>query len=119
MLPKLIGPSTHARRPDLVESARRMMLRISPAGLAAAQRGMAERPDSVPTLGTISVPTLILVGEEDSLTGMPDAELMTRHIAGSALRAVPRAGHYAPFEQPEFCAAAMREFLDAKPDLRL
>ena len=69
MLPKLIGKTTHRMRPDLVEGALRMMRKMSPQGVASVQRGMAERPDSVETLKTINVPTLILTGDEDILTG--------------------------------------------------
>ena len=92
---------------------------MSPAGIAAVQRGMAERPDSVPALATITVPTLIIVGEEDTLTGPADAAFLHQHIGGSILRTVPAAGHYAPFEQPEACAAMIRQFLDSVPGLRL
>jgi 3-oxoadipate enol-lactonase len=68
MIPKLLGESTRRTRPDLVESARKMMLQMSVAGIAAVQRGMAARPDSTATLASIKVPTLIVVGAEDVLT---------------------------------------------------
>jgi pimeloyl-ACP methyl ester carboxylesterase len=74
---------------------------------------MAERPDSVPTLKTITVPTLICVGEEDKLTPRADSELMHQNITGSRLEGIPSAGHYAPFEQHERVVTATRRFLDA------
>jgi pimeloyl-ACP methyl ester carboxylesterase len=111
MIPKLLGETTRRNRPDLVDRARQMMLKTSPQGIAAAQRGMAARPDSVPTLASITVPTLIVVGAEDTLTPPADAQLMHSHIPGSMLRTVPKAGHYAPFEQPEAVVEVMREFL--------
>lgn len=112
MVPKLLGASTRARRPDLVAQARKLMEEMTPEGIAAVQRGMAERPDSVATLQTINVPTLILVGEEDTLTPPADSELMHRHVAGSRLEVVPKAGHYAPFEQHEVAVGMMRRFMD-------
>jgi pimeloyl-ACP methyl ester carboxylesterase len=112
MFPKLLGKTTLSSRPDIADAARRMMLSISPVGLASVQRGMAERPDSVATLETITVPVLILVGEEDTLTPVSDAELMRGHIRGSDLRTIPRAGHYLPLEQPESCTSPFREFLE-------
>ena len=118
MLPKLLGKTTFANRPDVVDAVRRMAMKMSPAGIAAVQRGMAERPDSLPTLATVDVPTLIMVGDEDTVSPPADAELMRAHIRGSTLRVVPRAGHYPPFEQPEVCTAAIREFLDSMPRLR-
>ena len=65
MIPKLIGKTTRESRPDLVDGALRLMRKMSAAGVAQVQRGMAERPDSVPDLKTINVPTLIVSGDED------------------------------------------------------
>ena len=112
MVQKLLGASTKSQRPDLVAAARKMLGESTPAGIAAVQRGMAERPDSVTTLKTITVPTLIMVGEEDTLTPVADAELMRQHIKNSRLQTVPRAGHYAPFEQHEFVVGKVRRFLE-------
>ena len=112
MLPKLMGKSTHRMRPDLVEGALRMMRKMSPQGVASVQQGMAERPDSVDTLKTINVPTLILTGDEDILTGVGEAELMRLHIRGSQMMVIRRAGHYSPWEQPEEVGKLLRGFLD-------
>jgi len=113
MLPKLLGATTRAHRPDLVEQARSMMARMSAAGIAAVQRGMAERPDSFPTLKTVTVPTLILAGEEDTLTPVEDAERMRQAVPQSRLEVLPRAGHFALFEQPHPAGKLLRGFLDA------
>lgn len=112
MLPKLLGSSTHRNRPDLVESARKMMDTATPAGIAAVQRGMAERPDSVPTLPAIQCPVLILVGGEDTLTPVADAEMMNGLIPNSQIRIIPQAGHYSPYERPEECASQIQAFLN-------
>src|SRR5258708_9553268 len=71
MLPKLLGETTRHSRPDLVEGVLRMMRKMSSDDVAGVLRGMAERPDSVSTLKTINVPTLIVTGDEDSVTGVP------------------------------------------------
>ena len=112
MIPRLLGKTTRETRPDLVEGALQMMREMSPADVAAVQRGMAERPDSVDTLKTINVPALLVTGDEDILTGVNEAELMHRHIAGSELRVFPKAGHYSPWEQPETAGRLLRQFLD-------
>lgn len=112
MIPKLLGETTRTTRPDLVERARKMMLEMSAVGIAAVQRGMAARPGSVADLKTISVPTLVTVGAEDNLTPLSEAESMQRAIAGSRLHVIPRAGHYAVFEQHEAAGKAIRVFLD-------
>ncbi|PYV57743.1 MAG: alpha/beta hydrolase [Acidobacteria bacterium] len=112
MVPKLLGKSTIDSRPDLVDGALRMMRKMSPEGVAQVQRGMANRPDSVSELKSINVPTLLITGDEDLSTGPPEAELMHQNISGSEIRVVPRAGHYAAWEQPETVGALLRQFLD-------
>jgi len=113
MVPKLIGKTTREARPDLVEAARRMMRKMSAADVAAVQTGMAERPDSMATMKTINVPTLIVTGDEDTLTGVSEAELMRQNISGSQLKVIPRAGHYSIWEQPEEAGRVLRQFLDS------
>lgn len=114
-VPKLLGETTRTARPDKVDSAMQMMRQVTVQGIAAVQRGMAERSDSTPTLGTINVPTLLVYGEEDVLTSPAEARVMQHRIAGSSLQIVPRAGHYAMFEQPEDAAKILRSWLDSLP----
>jgi pimeloyl-ACP methyl ester carboxylesterase len=89
-----------------------MMRKMSPEDVAQVQRGMADRLDSVGTLKTINVPTLLITGDEDILTGLNEAELMRQHISGSQLRVIPKAGHYSAWEQPEEAGKLLRQFLD-------
>src|SRR5450755_4209848 len=112
MIPKLMGKTTREMRPDLVDGALRMMRKASPEGIAQVQRGMAARPDSTETLKSINVPTLIVTGDEDGFAGVGEAELMRRHINGSQMRVIPKAGHYSPLEQPQEAARLFRQFLD-------
>jgi 3-oxoadipate enol-lactonase len=112
MIPRLLGKTTRETRPDLVAGALRMMRKMSPEDVAQVQRGMAERQDSAETLKTIDVRTLLVTGDEDILTGLNEAELMRRHISGSQLRVIPKAGHYSPWEQPEEACRVLRQFLD-------
>jgi 3-oxoadipate enol-lactonase len=112
MIPRLLGRNTRETRPDLVDGALRMMRKMSPEDVAQVQRGMAERPDSVDTLKTINVPTLIVTGDEDILTGVNEAELMRQHISGSQLRVIPKAGHYSPWERPDEAGRLLRQFLE-------
>jgi 3-oxoadipate enol-lactonase len=110
-LPRLLGESTRRNRPDLVERARNMMRNMTVAGIAAVQRGMAERPDSIPTLVTIDVPALVIVGDEDLATPRAEAEIIARGIRGSRLAVVAGAGHYVPLEKSEEVHGLVREFL--------
>ena len=112
MVPRVFSKSTQAARPDLVEGALRMMRQMSSEDVAQVQRGMATRPDSVDTLKTINVPTMLVTGEDDILTGVNEAELMRRHIPNSQMRVIPKAGHYAPWERPDDASRILRQFLD-------
>jgi len=110
----LIGETTRRNRPDIASTARALMNPMRLENIAAVQRGMAERPDSVPTLKTITVPTLIIAGNEDIVTPVSDAELMRSHIRGSQLEVIDRAGHYSLFEYPEVGGRIVRRFLDSQ-----
>jgi 3-oxoadipate enol-lactonase len=112
MIPKLMGKTTREMRPDLVDGALRMMRKMSPEGVAQVQRGMAARADSRDTLKTINVPTMLVTGDQDLMTGVNEAEFMRQHIPGSQLCVIPKAGHYSPWEQPEDATKILRVFLD-------
>ena len=113
MLQKVLGETTRRSRPDLVEGAHRMMRKTSAEDVAGVQRGMAERPDSLSTLKTINVPTHIVTGDEDNMTGFPEAELMKQNIPGAQMKLIAKAGHYSPWEQPEEVGRILRQFLDS------
>jgi 3-oxoadipate enol-lactonase len=112
MVAKVMGRTVRETRPDLVQGALAMMRKMSAEDVAAVQRGMAERADSVGTLKTINVPALIVTGEEDTLTGIGEAEVLRQNIAGSQLKVIPRAGHYSAWERPEQVGVVLRQFLD-------
>jgi 3-oxoadipate enol-lactonase len=112
MLGKLLGESTRSSRPALVDGALGMMRKMSPEDVAAVQRGMADRADSVPTAHTIDVPTLIITGEEDMVAGVPEAEVMKQSIRGSDMKIIAKAGHYSPWERPQEVGRLLRSFLD-------
>jgi pimeloyl-ACP methyl ester carboxylesterase len=114
MLAKLLSQTTLTNRPDIVEAARKMMQSMSPEDIAAVQRGMAERSDSVATLSTIYVPTLIIAGDEDSIP-VSEFERMQQQIRSSRLQVISQAGHYAALEKPAEFGSLLRTFFDGLP----
>jgi 3-oxoadipate enol-lactonase len=110
-LPLLLGRSTIEHKPEVVSRVRGMIEANSPAGIAAAQRGMAERPDSTYILAGIDRPTLIIVGSEDSLTPVAEAEALRNGIPHSQLCLIKDAGHLTNLEQPAEFNSALSEFL--------
>lgn len=111
MLPAILGATTHARRPEVVAQVRGLIERQPRETIAAALEAMMNRPDSTADLAKVKVPTLIVVGEEDTVTPLSDAEHMRRTVAGSTLVTIPAAGHMANLEAPEAFNDAIREFL--------
>ena len=114
LLQKLFSKTTLVNRPDIVDAARVMAKAMSPSDIAQVQRGMAGRADSIPTLAAIDVPTLVIAGEDDSVP-LSELELIHRRIAGSQMRVIPKAGHYAAMEQPAEFGRLLWTFLDALP----
>jgi 3-oxoadipate enol-lactonase len=114
LLQKLFSKSTLVNRPDIVDGARAMAKKMSPTDIAEVQRGMAERADSISTLPTINVPTLVIAGDDDSVP-LSELELMHQRIAGSQFRVIHKAGHYAAMEQPGEFGRLLRAFFDGLP----
>lgn len=112
MIPSQLGVTTRRDNPVLVERLEVMLRRAPASGVTAAAQAMMDRSDSTATLETITVPTLVLVGDEDTLTPVSDALAMSAAIPGSRLVTIPGAGHLAPLEQPAVVNAAIAEFLD-------
>lgn len=113
VMPQLLSPATLSEQPAIAERVRRMMIETNPAGAAAAMRGMARRIDQTLFLPSILAPTLIIVGSEDSISPLSDAELMRREIRGSRLEVIEGAGHVSNLERPMQFNYAFKDFLDA------
>ncbi len=111
MLPRLFAKSTLEEHPERVEPLRALMEKSPPRGVAGALRGMALRPDRRPMLGHISIPTLVLAGEDDVITPPDEMKDMAGAIPNSRFVVIPKAGHLAPYENPAAANTAILEFL--------
>ena len=111
LVPGQLGARTRERHPDIAEVVRDMIARAPVEGIVGALEAMLGRPDSTPTLATIDVPTLVIVGEEDGLT--PPAESRTIHdgITGSLLETIVGAGHLSSIERPAAFNHVLSEFV--------
>ena len=112
MIPKLLGETTRRTRMDIVDQIQALVMANSTAAIAGALRALMTRPDSTPLLSAIRCPTLILVGDEDTVTPPPLAEELHRGIAGSERVIIPAAGHVSNLEQTIAFNAALARFLD-------
>jgi len=110
-LPKLLAARTHAEKPDVVARVREMIVRASPFAAAAAQLGMAARRDYSEDLANIKAPTLVVVGRDDAIRPVHDAEFMHKGIRNSRLEIIEDAAHMTNMEQPEVFNRMLTEFL--------
>lgn len=112
MLDKLLSAEAHELRPDVVKAVKEMMLRQSPEAIAAAQRGMARRPDVRGDLAKITCPTLCLVGQADAISKPNEMAEIAAALPDAKFVEVA-SGHMAPMENPDAVTEALREFARA------
>lgn len=112
MLPKLLPEETREARAELVADVRAMIENAPPQGVAAAQRGMAQRADFTAELKNIDVPTLVVCGQFDAITPPEVMRGMMEHLPNARYVQIPSAGHLAPWEQPTAVNEALGVFLN-------
>ena len=113
VLPKMVCDHTIDTKPDVARELLDMMKRAPGRGAADAARARTQRRDYIPLLPNIKVPTIIIVGEFDYFTPVPDAELMHQAIPNSQLVVIQEAGHLTNLEQPEAFDQALGSFINA------
>jgi 3-oxoadipate enol-lactonase len=111
MGPKLLAPRTFETKPEIVAAVRSVVEHTLPAAIAAAQRGMADRPDMTGLLPTINLPTLVLVGAEDQLTPPAEMKAVAAAIPNAQYVEIPSAGHMTTMENPPAVNDALLRFI--------
>ena len=76
----------------------------------AMAREIGSQTDDLPEFGSITCPTLVIVGEQDK-PFLTSSRNMANAIAGATLVVIPDAGHSPQFENPHAWIDAMRVFL--------
>jgi pimeloyl-ACP methyl ester carboxylesterase len=84
---------------------------LTSEALVSVQAGLATRPDSVPTVATITVPVLAIAGGEDPGATAAEMEAFNAAPGGCEFHILPDAGHFAAYEQPLNVAALMDKWL--------
>lgn len=115
MMPKLLGPTTREHNPGAEDTVRLLIKRQSPAAIRDAIVRMMERPDSHALLPAITVPTLVVVGEEDVLTPPSESDAMVAALPNATLVQIAGAGHLASLEQAQAFDASVQVFLASLP----
>jgi pimeloyl-ACP methyl ester carboxylesterase len=111
MIPKLFASATIAAHAPCVEITRQVILRSDPKGIAAASRGMAQRPDVTSQLSKLDVPALLICGEHDSISPPGEMRGIAQAMPQAKFVEIAGAGHMAPLEKPAEVNAAIANFL--------
>jgi pimeloyl-ACP methyl ester carboxylesterase len=100
MLANLLGETTRRTRPHVVAQVREWIEHAPAAAVATAQRAMADRPDSIPTLRTYEGPAAVVWGSEDVLSPPSEQRLMLEAMPQAVGRELPTVGHLSAVEDP-------------------
>ncbi|MDZ5648464.1 alpha/beta fold hydrolase [Nitrospirillum sp. BR 11828] len=101
----------HRDDPHLTAVTLRMGLTVGIEGLARQTAAIIGRPDSRPTLPTITVPTLVLTGDSDPLMPLERSQEMAAAIPGARLVVMPQCGHSSTLEQPDAVNQALVDWI--------
>jgi pimeloyl-ACP methyl ester carboxylesterase len=106
----LPGATARRTRPSIVAEVRSRMT-LTAAAVIAVQAGLAARPDSVPTVATITVPVLSIAGGEDTAVKPDEMEAFKNAFGGCESHLLADAGHFAAYEQPHAVATLLAPWL--------
>jgi 3-oxoadipate enol-lactonase len=111
MGPKLFSARALEMKPQLMAELRRVVAKTPPAAVAAAQRGLAARPDVSADLSKIQLPTLIVVGEQDAISSAAEMRAIAVAIPHAQLIEIPQSGHMTTMENPTAVNEALVAFV--------
>ncbi|MXV52761.1 alpha/beta fold hydrolase [Pedobacter sp. HMF7647] len=110
-LKNLFAKSTFDSQPGAVSKIREAIFRNSVDGMCATLLALASRTDTTDVLERITVPTLIMRGEEDQIIKSEQANDLHEKIGGSELVIIPSAGHLPNLENARAFNSAVANFL--------
>lgn len=110
-LPGLVGSTTLARRPEVVDRVAGLVSAADPAEVAWCQRAIAARQDSFDVLRSADVPAVVIAGAEDALVPAEETRRMADALPRGELVVVPEAGHLSALEAPAEVNAALAGLL--------
>lgn len=109
VLSGLLGKTSLRTRPELIQRVQEIGSSQSQQAILEALAALRDRPDATGWLSAITIPTLLIFGEEDALAPSHVIETLQVGLPNSTLVKLPKAGHFSSLEQP----ALFNEALDA------
>lgn len=109
LLPNLIHQNK--LKTPIADEVMAMAQRLGKEVFIRQQTAILNRVDSMPMLNKITVPTLIIVGEDDKVTPPSESFAMAKAIPSAKLHILSDCGHLAPLELPEATTTLLKEWL--------
>ncbi|WP_069159615.1 alpha/beta fold hydrolase [Nocardia altamirensis] len=109
----LFGPAflSDPAAADVVDEWAQRLDRIDSVGTRKAILGVVGRASADREITGISVPTLVAVGVDDTVTPIQDAQRLAALIPKARLEIIERAGHSCVLEQPTVVTTLLQTFL--------
>jgi pimeloyl-ACP methyl ester carboxylesterase len=114
LFPIFVHRSRHGDQ-ELKRTVSIMAQETGAEALIRQQKAIMTRPDARPLLVSIACPTLVLVGDGDTLTPPPRSEEIAAGVPGANLVVVPECGHLSTLERPDDVNAALAEWMGGAP----
>ena len=106
----LVTPTFRSCQPAKAAELRAMMNTMEPETAIAIQQDLMERPDSVPTVPTITVPVLALAAAHDPASTPEEMSVIAELLPAAEYHLIPQCGHFAPYEQPQVVSRILGKF---------
>ncbi len=103
---------TEETEPETAIEIRNWIAEARPEAIAAALQTMANRADSSDLLPLITVPTLVISGEQDVMMRTTTMRQMARQIEDASFVEIAGAAHIPAATHPQEWAEALASFLD-------
>ena len=111
--PQLLTGVTRSGNPVATTAIEDIIAEGSIAGAQAGAETLAIRPDYTAQLATISVPVLVVEGQEDPVYAFPIAQALSQQVPHGTLALIPGASHVSIFEQPVLADQAITSWAAA------
>lgn len=100
-------------RTKILDLCLAMARSVGPDAFVMQSRALQSRPDQQDTLRGVTVPTLVLCGEDDALCPLHRHTLMQSLVPDAVLKVINGAGHLPTLEQPDATNVALSRWLNA------
>ena len=99
----------HREDEELLGAILDMAMDLGPDVFRTQSLALRGRIDSVPTLPSITCPTIVMCGDEDILCPVAYHELMAAEIPHAQLSVIENCGHLSSLEQPQAVTSALNK----------